>query len=972
MERLKTNELSLGLNQTFRSDLVDNFEKIQKGVDGQSDSLNKQILDMLGNVAPQGKNEVTQARIDGNGKLYDTLKGRADATQATAETALSEERDTSAEVQDARTNSSSQTYPTLKARMDSQENDLNNSINNKLSKISSVPETFTNLAAIQSKYPNGSNGIMVAADNGHKYIWANSTWADAGVYQSVGLSNGSITSPKLADDVNHRLYSYADSIKKLNRSVDPAFVLGVIDPSTHVPNVSDHSIKIHSRMIPVSNDVLYIQLPSTANCIVYYYKSGQYVGSDPLFKDSGHTNPDIDADGVIVLCGYSGDIDMTNASDLGDQITITSLASANIMTRVDKAYQLDGLHEIPFLYRKNINTGFGVGNTVPLTVNNISGFKLAQIDCNGGDFYLINGSGGNSPRLWTFLDENLTILSTAEPNVSASDLLIIAPKKAKLLVINQKTDLPCFKVDREATRNFKVDYRSFPQNNSIQLGRYALGDVVDLTPAPTINYRYLITDCQAGDQIDVVGQGGNNPRIYGFLDANNKLLEIADVNTQGQINHMVITAPANTATVVFNFQFPTIDSLPTNASLRFDRESISAGLLSQRDKEITNVIGKLPIAQVPQNSEDYMASFVSGNVLATQLNNHIGDLAMPTDLMAHCSSFLILNDIVYSAFYVNRKTPTENSLEHTAVLRIANLSDMSTVTNIDLCNINDIVLGKTVSAIYDTVVEQKEDDPNTLYLLFTARLNDEYYLLYRQYNIATKQLSDIGACNFTVGNATNYFSNSGMKLSLDANKVPYPAFNSDISFMQKLSVRVENGIKYYYAGIGVLNFCFIAKSSDLINWQYVAQPDFPNTAQYEPAIYVVGDLVYYLCRQDLSSPYAFLTTYNLVTHVWQTPVNIPDTQSRSVMFTNSNALYALHAPKDRNHIAILHIDYNTLELSSDVAVADVNDTFYPFIYDYNGQLYVTATQSRKHIWLSKVDVPDTSASIAKLKQVLGS
>lgn len=197
MEKLKTNELSLGLNQTFRNDLVDNFEKIQKGVDGQSDTLNKQITDLLSDVAPQDQNEVTQARIDVHGNPYGTLKSRVDATQATAETALSEERDTSAEVQDARTNSSSKTYPTLKARMDSQENDLNNSINNKLSQISSVPETFANLAAIQSKYPNGSNGIMVAADNGHKYIWANSTWTDAGVYQSQGIAPGSISNAML-------------------------------------------------------------------------------------------------------------------------------------------------------------------------------------------------------------------------------------------------------------------------------------------------------------------------------------------------------------------------------------------------------------------------------------------------------------------------------------------------------------------------------------------------------------------------------------------------------------------------------------------------------------------------------------------------------------------------------------------------------------------------------------------------------
>lgn len=189
MEKLKTNELSLGLNQTLRNDLVDNFEKIQKGVDGQSDNLNKQILNLLGDVAPQDQNEVTQARIDLNGKSYVTLKGRADATQATAETALSEERDISVEVQNARTNSSSQTYPTLKERMDTQENDLNNNINDKLAQISAIPETFDNLAALQSKYPIGKMGIFVTADTGHKYIWVNNTWKDAGIYQSVGISN---------------------------------------------------------------------------------------------------------------------------------------------------------------------------------------------------------------------------------------------------------------------------------------------------------------------------------------------------------------------------------------------------------------------------------------------------------------------------------------------------------------------------------------------------------------------------------------------------------------------------------------------------------------------------------------------------------------------------------------------------------------------------------------------------------------
>lgn len=61
-----------------------------------------------------------------------------------------------------------------------------------LKSITALPETFANLAAIKAKYPSGKNGLMVAADNGHKYIWANSAWTDAGVYQAVGLDDESL------------------------------------------------------------------------------------------------------------------------------------------------------------------------------------------------------------------------------------------------------------------------------------------------------------------------------------------------------------------------------------------------------------------------------------------------------------------------------------------------------------------------------------------------------------------------------------------------------------------------------------------------------------------------------------------------------------------------------------------------------------------------------------------------------------
>ncbi|MDT7016994.1 hypothetical protein [Latilactobacillus curvatus] len=77
-----------------------------------------------------------------------------------------------------------------------------------LRSITALPETFANLDEIKNKYPSGKNGLMVAADNGHKYIWANNVWTDAGVYQSVGIADGSISPAKFDDSIKQNLFKY--------------------------------------------------------------------------------------------------------------------------------------------------------------------------------------------------------------------------------------------------------------------------------------------------------------------------------------------------------------------------------------------------------------------------------------------------------------------------------------------------------------------------------------------------------------------------------------------------------------------------------------------------------------------------------------------------------------------------------------------------------------------------------------------
>lgn len=197
MNRLVIN-LNANLGQVIRDQLNDNFKKIQQGFDSQSDAVDKQIESLLGDVNLQDKNEVTQARIDVNGEVFDTLKGRLDKNQITSETALQEGRIISDEVVSSRTSRDGKYYKTLKDRLDNEAAYISDNFNQKLSDMSLVPETFENLNALKSKYPDGKIGLFITADTGHKYIWSNNSWLDAGIYQSVGIAENSINPSKLS------------------------------------------------------------------------------------------------------------------------------------------------------------------------------------------------------------------------------------------------------------------------------------------------------------------------------------------------------------------------------------------------------------------------------------------------------------------------------------------------------------------------------------------------------------------------------------------------------------------------------------------------------------------------------------------------------------------------------------------------------------------------------------------------------
>lgn len=67
------------------------------------------------------------------------------------------------------------------------------------------PHTITNLAMLNSQYPNGTSGVWVTQDTGHKFFWDANTkkWVDGGAYQAVELNDDSVEVTKLAPNATN-------------------------------------------------------------------------------------------------------------------------------------------------------------------------------------------------------------------------------------------------------------------------------------------------------------------------------------------------------------------------------------------------------------------------------------------------------------------------------------------------------------------------------------------------------------------------------------------------------------------------------------------------------------------------------------------------------------------------------------------------------------------------------------------------
>lgn len=375
-------------------------------------------------------------------------------------------------------------------------------------------------------------------------------------------------------------------------------------------------------------------------------------------------------------------------------------------------------------------------------------------------------------------------------------------------------------------------------------------------------------------------------------------------------------------------------------------------------KELVITEGR-PISDVAKTITDNASyeAICKGDAFAKEIEERfVSDFERAEDQMAHVSTFTVIDNTVYMTYYANTKEPHENPRFQTARLVYAPLDDIDNKTFIDLQTIGDVVGDKIIDMVYDTILMQKDDD--TIYVMWTARTEENYYRFYCPFTLSTKTLGKVKVNRFKAGDTVNDFSVSGIKSALAKEGIPCKKMYSDIGIMQKLSIRVENGETYYYSGTYSGDFTAIIKSKDLITWEYVSQPDFINDSKWENATYVLGDKVYYFVRQQDTNKCGFLTAYNLKTNTWDKPVEIEDCQSRGDFIFYKGGLYLFHAPIDREHIGIVKIDTEDISGSEVLLQAKMHSScFYPFIQYYkDGQLAMSYTVERKHIRLAEFDL----------------
>lgn len=811
---------------------------------------------------------------------------------------------------------------------------LEKSIQAKLAQINSTIPVFSDLESIEKTYPKGYSGLVLTKDM-HKWLYQDGNWHDYGVYDiSTSGLNTKFT------EVDSGVSSIVSSMQKITSNLMTKWKLGTLDPKTLSFEAHITSSFIWSDKIKVNGKQLFeITVPAGYfSTILNYDKHNNLIKQSNLPKTNGSTKQYFLSEDLAesVIIGFIADPKIPIGNDelvkFVANLKIKMSNKFDVANNILNKLSVDGLERIKATQGQSINDNVDYGTFIDITKpSSTTAYQNWIIPVQPNDVtYIANLQGATNALAWVYLNAKGQLIAKSATSLNMKNEFLVAPDDAATLILNSYVDGEVYSVTSLDNKQIDI-YPSTNINRNINLNMDN-GSIINMNYEHVDNYHTVTLQVNADDEFKITGRGGNNPRLWGFIDDNNRLITKAKANVEGTFE---IKAPKLATKIIININ-------GDGSIYRLPKGTI---------KTNTNYKNL-----VPQPVDTTILAFANGQKMATDLNSPLTDFKKDGDKMVHVSTFYIIDDVVYMTYYANETEAKEDPYHHTARLVISPLNNLSDKKFIDVAQIGDQFRGQPISAIYDVVIMKEQGEKSAFIVSYTAKIGDQYYLLYKTYDIQKAQLSNAEVMSFKAGALKADFTTENLHQLLAQNGIDYLNHNYDISIMQKLSTRVENGTTYYYIGFGLHeDFNFIAKSSDLVNWVYVSAPTWKYKGQYEPAVYVLNDKVYYCCRQ-YGSPYAVLATYNIPGDSWSDPVLVPDTGSRSDFIFKDGNLYLIHAPLDRNHISFMKIAEDYIEKSYEIQSAVVNDCFYPFVNLNNNDVYMSVTQSRQHIWLARINI----------------
>ena len=155
----------------------------------------------------------------------------------------------------------------------------------------------------------------------------------------------------------------------------------------------------------------------------------------------------------------------------------------------------------------------------------------------------------------------------------------------------------------------------------------------------------------------------------------------------------------------------------------------SADFSSEKELEI---IESAPIADVSAiiSADVSEEARKKGDAFSQEIaDRFVSDFEKATDKMVHVSTFVVIGDTVYMTYYANTKAPSEDPNHQTARFVYCPIDDTDHKTFLEIQSAGDEFSGKKVNMVYDTILMQKDDD--TIYIMWTARVEENYYRFYR-------------------------------------------------------------------------------------------------------------------------------------------------------------------------------------------------------------------------------------------------